>query len=71
VNLKDVSESLIRWSKKVPALDSLQAISSNNQPFKRKLCDDVKKMVSGCIRVHDGKPGNDGCGCFNGILPDV
>jgi len=68
VNLKDVSESLIRWSKKVPASDSLQAISSNNQPFKRKSCDDTEKMVSGCIRVYGGKPGDNGSVCFSGFF---
>jgi hypothetical protein len=36
LNSEAVSESFIRWFAQVPASDPPQALSSNNQPFKRK-----------------------------------
>ena len=36
VSLETVSEFSIRWLAEVPPSDPLQALSSNNQPFKRK-----------------------------------
>jgi len=69
VNSEAVSKSFIQWFSAVPASDPLQTLSLKNQPFKRKSCDDTEKMVSDCIRVHGGKPGDNGSGCFSGVCP--
>jgi hypothetical protein len=52
-----------------PSIGPSVSLSSNNQPFKRKSCDDNEKMVSDGIPVHGGNPGVNGSGCFSGVYP--